>query len=140
MIDHARVQVRVQHADVAQEAQVAADLDVGRAFRLGHPPRLVRVEQVEGWARIVWGGGFAWVRADRLRQVPSARVVRVVGVAGMTPVRGQISDDWRQDVGLTRNGRWYVEWSRVGEWVEIQYDHRRAWIKAASTEASTLGE
>lgn len=86
--------------------------------------RFVVDRQSGDWARISWRGREAWISARYLRSATGTFVV--VRVSSLN-VRAQPSTAGARLGQLGRDQAYYRVASR-GAWVQIQFDHRTAWV------------
>ncbi len=83
------------------------------------------------WAQISWRGREAWVSTQYLRGVTGN--MQVVRVSSLNVRAGPSTSTAR--LGQLGRDQAYSELARQGLWVQIQFDHRRAWVHSAYTRA-----
>jgi uncharacterized protein YraI len=87
-----------------------------------------------GWWRIDFGNGDGWISGDYVRRVSAqAEVV----TASSLNVRTQASTSGGI-IAQTSTGQRHVKISQSGDWVLVQFDHRRGWIHGDYTSSVSL--
>lgn len=86
--------------------------------------RFVASTSQSGWYRIDWRGREAWVSGDYVRRVA---VTAAVVTASALNVRSGPGSGYSA-IGMLGHDQAVARLGQSGEWVQVQYDHRSAWV------------